>query len=143
MTAKQEISAHGPETYQVSGAVTGGQLVVPDGQQITVAAAGATDVLGVAVQDADLASNQNTSGTNVTAAIDRQEVAVAYRGVYRLTFDGAGSGAAFGALLVAGASGTVDAYTAGTSTYDAIVGKCVEPAGATAGNEARVRLLLG
>lgn len=142
MTAKQEISAHGPETYHVAGPVSGGQLVVPSGSDIDVAGDSATNVLGVAVADADLLSNQNTSGTSVTAVIDRPDVAVAYRGVYRLTYSAAAS---FGVRLVAAASGQVRPLdTAGGDTLDMIVGICVESAGiSSGGTEGRVRLNLG
>jgi len=56
----------------------------------------------------------------------------------RVTYNTA---AALGQLLAADATGQVKAYTAGTTTYDAIVGRCTEPLGvAGAGTVARARI---
>lgn len=130
----------GPATFTVSTAVTGGMLVMPDGTtgQVKPATAGATTVLGVALSDANPAGSDPTSPLNIGWA--QPEVAVAYGPAdVDLTYTGA---AAFGELLVADANGAVKAYTAGTSTYDAVVARCTEPAGMSAAGVGRARLLV-
>jgi hypothetical protein len=72
------------------------------------------------------------------------EVAVAYRGVWRVKFSG--TAVAFGQYVVAAANGLFQGYDVATDTYDMIVGKCVEPLGITADDitaGTRRKVLLG
>lgn len=148
MTSVTPLFEHGPITYTVSAAVDGGQLVAPDtttGNEGKVKPAGAssTSVLGVAITPAqpntDGATGTTTYGAPVVdASWPDNDVAVAYRGVFKLT---AAANCSFGDLLVAAADGQVTPYTSGTTTYDAVVGRCVDPAGIASG--ARGKVLLG
>jgi len=127
---------HGPDTVEVSAAVTGGQLVEVDGTtgKVKPAGAGAVDVLGVAANDANPAG----SDTDTNYANARPHVAIYYTPVdIPVTYAGA---ATFGQKLVAAADGEVTPYTAGTSTFDQIVGVCTEPGGVAAGAKGRIRL---
>lgn len=127
MTQKFEA---GPLTFNVGpNTIIGGRLVMPDtGNAGTIihTTLNATDVLGVALMDAAPLSGQTVDGFAVTSAITRPDVAVANEGVYRLWASGA---IGFGKRVVADANGYVKQYTAGTSTFDQIIGKCVEPGG--------------
>lgn len=130
----------GPATYAVSVAVTGGQLVMPDGTTglVKPATAGAKTVVGVALSDGEPSGSTPTSPLNLGWA--QPEIAVAYGPAdVDLTYTGA---AAFGELLVADANGAVKAYTAASDTYDAIVARCTEPAGMAAAGVGRARLLI-
>lgn len=140
----------GPLTFDVGlNTVVGGQLVMVDGTTGTIKAttSGTTKCLGVALDDAMPLAGQATDGTvgvqgggGVTAAIIRHNVAVANQGVYRLTYSVA---AAFGDWLVADTAGKVKPYTAGTTTFDLIVGRCVEPAGVLINTRGRTMLTIG
>lgn len=128
----------GPATYQVSTAVTGGQVVVVDGstgfiKPSTGASGGDKNVLGVALGDAVPAG----SGSNLNFATARYEVAVAY-GPAEVVVTAAGGTLAFGALVAAGAAGTVVAIS--TGTFDQVVGRVTEPGGIASGATGRVRL---
>lgn len=128
----------GPDTYEVSAAVTGGQLVMPDGTtgKVKPATAAAVTVLGVALADAEPAGSDPTSPLNISWA--QPQVAVGYGpGTYDLTYSAA---CAFGELVVADANGAVKPYTAGTSTFDAVVGRCTEPAGVASAGLGKTRL---
>lgn len=144
MPAVTNLFEHGPITYPVSASTSGGQLVeAVSGGTVAPAAAGSVVVLGVAVKNAEPSDAGATSTTAygadvVDASWPRDEVAVAYRGVFRVTYAAA---AAFGDLLVAAANGQVTPYTAGTTTFDAIVGRCVEPGGvAAAGDRGKTQI---
>jgi hypothetical protein len=130
MTQKFE---KGPLTFNVGpNSVIGGRLVMPDtGNPGTIihTTLNTTKCLGVALMDAMPLSGQTVDGFAVTSAIVRPDVAVATEGVYRLW---ASAAINFGDRVVADASGYIKAYTAGTSTFDQIVGKCVEPGGIAA-----------
>lgn len=145
MAAVKNIFEHGPITFPVSTSVTGGQLVEPNGAGTAVvpAAADSQAVLGVAMLDAE----PNTDGatgttaygaTVVDASWPRTNVAVAYRGAFKLTASGALS---FGALVKAGANGAVVAAVVGTDPTEAIIGRCVEVGGIADGE--RGLILLG
>lgn len=132
----------GPVTYNVgTNTVLGGRVVIPDataadGTIMHANADGVLNAIGVALDDAEPLAGQTTSGSNVTAAIVRPEVAVAHQGVYRLEFAGA---VGFGDLVVAAADGRVQARAA--ETFEAVVGKCIEPEGvAAAGTRGKVRV---
>jgi hypothetical protein len=135
---------HGPEAFHDCGTNTiiGGRLVMPDAATgyIKHTTAATTKCLGVATDDAGPLAGQSVSGYDVTSAILPSETAVAFRGVWKLEFSVA---AAFGDLLVADADGKVKPYTAGTSTFDQIIGKCVERSGVLINTRGKVRLTLG
>lgn len=126
----------GPDTYQVSANVVGGQLVVPTtGGKVGPAGAGALTVLGVALNDAKPAgSDVNTDFSTV-----RPDVAVAYAPAeLRVTYAGA---AAFGVKLKPAANGQVAPWVTGTDDPQMIVGICTEPAGVGAAAVGRIRLV--
>lgn len=132
----------GPVTYNVgTNTVIGGRFVVPDtvagdGTIMHAGSAGATDVIGVALDDAQPLAGQSTSGANVSAAIVRPEVDVAHVGVFRLEY---AATASFGDLLVTSDDGRVQPRAA--ETFDAVVGRCVEPEGvALAGDRGKTRV---
>jgi len=128
----------GPITYQVNQAVVGGQIVQLDtGGMVKPAVANSVIALGVATKDAiPTGTNQNPTVVGVPQSINLSPIsaytAVAMTGVWRLT-NGGGGALALGDLVVCAASGAVQKYTAGTSTFDQIIGKCVDPAGIAAG----------
>lgn len=123
----------GPLTFNCGpNTITGGRLVMPDTGNpgnIIHTTLNTPNCLGVALLDAAPLSGQTVDGFAVSSAIIRPDVAVANEGVYRLW---ASAAIPFGSYVVADANGYVKAYTAGTSTYDQIVGKCVEPNGISA-----------
>lgn len=134
MSGVNPVLFEGPDTVTVNVAVTGGQLVMPDSTTGAVkpATAGATTVLGVALEDGAPASSQ----TNLNFSTARTEVAVCYSSVdVRVTY---AANCAWGVKLMAAANGQVTPYVAGTA--DQIVGICTEPAGVTSGNVGRMRL---
>lgn len=120
----------GPTSWQVNSAITGGQLVHPFASNtnlVEVCPASALDSLGVAVNDAALRPSQaGQNPANVSQAPDW--VAVEYGVDIDVTYT---ANCPPGKLLLAGAAGTVTPYTAGTTTYDAIVGRCSQPGGVT------------
>lgn len=124
----------GPDTYQVSAAVVGGQLVVPTtGGKIGPAGASALTVLGVALNDALPAG----SDVDTTFSTVRPDVAVAYGPAeVRVTYTAA---AVFGAKLMAAAAGQVTPVTADGDPR-LIVGICTEPAGVGAAGVGRMRI---
>lgn len=135
MSGVNPVLFDGPDTVTVNAAVTGGMLVAPVGTtgQVGPAAAGATNVLGVALEDGAPASAQ----TNLNFATARTEVAVAYGNIdVPVTY---AANAAWGQKLQAAANGQVTPYVT-TNTGDFIVGICSAPAGVTAGNVGRMRL---
>ena len=126
----------GPDTVTVNVAVTGGQLVMPDSTtgRVKPATAGATTVLGVALEDGAPTSAQ----TPLNFAIARPEIAVAYGDVdVNVTY---AANAAWGVKLKAAANGQVTPWVSGTDAADLIVGVCTAPAGVTSGNVGRMRL---
>jgi hypothetical protein len=133
MPGRFAMLATGPDTVEVSVAVTGGQLLEPDSTtgKVKPATAGSAKVLGVAIDD-------GTPRASVDFGTHRPEIGVAY-GPCDIKVKYAAN-CAWGVLLVAAATGQVTPYTAGTSTHDQIVGRCTEPAGVTATNEGRMRL---
>ncbi|HEV2174265.1 MAG TPA: hypothetical protein VGR71_11895, partial [Nitrospira sp.] len=103
----------GPATYQfmnLSGSITGGQLVMPDPANaggIIAATAGSVDVVGVAGLDAQLRTNQD--GQNPAVLSQQSPYIPVYYGVEMpVTYNGACD---FGRLLIAGPNGTVVPYT--------------------------------
>jgi hypothetical protein len=150
----------GPITYHVgnsaggsgtTGLVRGGDLVVPDtstgaaGDVMTCGTANALNVLGVTMTDGAneaLAQGGTTIGEPFTLLLSPLQpyVAVASEGVFRLK---ASSAVALGQLCVADNVGGVKAYTGGgTSTFDMIVAKLVDPAGACASGAIGLFMLL-
>lgn len=148
MAGAHRVTQFGPQTYAVSAAVTGGQLVEPtDTTALTVkpATANSVKVLGVAMSDANTAASNPTDPLNVSWP--QPEVAVAYGpGEFTLTFTAACN---FGDLVVAGAAGAVTKLadvttpTAGDVTGTrAVVGRCTEPGGVAAAGPGKVRLYI-
>lgn len=136
----------GPRSYQVNAAVKGGQVVVPDGTTGKVkpcATAAATNVLGVALIDAQPVVDQSSSTTSygmpvVDASLPQDYVTVAEGGTtVPVTYSGT---VAFGGKVQADATGGVMAW-ANTGNGSEIIGICAEPAGMAAGAVGLVRLL--
>lgn len=127
----------GPDTCEVSAAVTGGQLVEVDGStgKVKPASAGSKTVLGVALEDGQPAGSAPTNPVNTSwppaqiSIADDVDIRVTYAAV-----------ATYGVWLVAAANGQVTPYTSGTSTFDQVVGRCTEPAGVAAGATGRARV---
>lgn len=153
MPGIRPVLEQGPLTFSANVLIKGGQLVIPDGTtgRIKPATAKALNVLGLAIGDASAFGYTNADTTDAWdnpvvngGMYPPNEVAVAYRGVWRVKFSG--SAVAFGQYVVAAANGLFQGYTAGTDTFDMIVGKCVEPLGVTSGNitdGTRCKVLLG
>lgn len=123
---------HGPRSFEVVEAVTGGQLVeARAASKVGVAAAGTTKCLGVAIADAVPASAFNGEPVNGVLNADPKpnRAGLAHSGdEVPVTYSGA---AAFGDKLVATATGKV-APAGATPDARTIVGTCVEPAGVAA-----------
>lgn len=138
---------HGPDSYQVSAQVLGGQLVVADGSSATtvsVAGANAINVLGVAGADAapivSQAGNVTGYGQPVVDISVLGDYVPVWHGVdIHVTYAAA---ATFGQLLKAAASGQVTPWVDGTDTHPAyIIGRCTQPGGVAAGaTVARARI---
>lgn len=129
----------GPDSYQVSAQVLGGQLVVADGSAATtvsVAGANAINVLGVAGNDAgpivSQAGNTTSYGQPVTDISVLPDYVSVYHGAdMHVTY---AASATFGQLLKAAATGQVTPWVDGTDTHPAyIVGRCTQPGGVTVG----------
>lgn len=128
---------HGPDSYQVSAAVTGGQLVIADGSSATTvspAGAGAQNVLGVAGNDAapqvSQAGNTTSYGDPLIDVSVLSDYVAVYHGVDIPVIYAAS--ATFGELLKAGATGSVTPWVHGTDTApDTIIGRCTQPGGVT------------
>lgn len=133
----------GPDTFEVSVAVTGGQLVAPtSGGKVGPAAAASTAVLGVALNDAQPAGSAPTNPINT--GWPSQYVAVVKDVDVRVTYNIAAN---FGDLLVSAANGQVSPVTAvstptpgDVTNTRAIIGRCTEPLGVTAGAVGRARI---
>lgn len=130
----------GPATYPVKTAVTGGQLVAPDGANagyVATAGAAVTNCLGVALADAAPRTSQEAQNpANIAQVPDF--VSVAYGVEVPVTYSAA---TAFGALLKSAANGQVAPYVVATDNANLIVGQCSEPAGVSgAGVVARARI---
>lgn len=145
----------GPISYQVSGLVVGGQLVVPTGTTGTAAPAapsaqtimanttancgsdpsGSTAILGVAASDANVLTQPGLPG-NITGyppgydqAIDLSVlgdyIAVYLEGVFNVFYEATVN---FGQKLIAGAAGGVK--PAGSAPdMRTVIGICVQPGG--------------
>ncbi|GAA4809594.1 MULTISPECIES: capsid cement protein [Tomitella] len=122
----------GPITFEAEAKVTGGQVVVPGTAARTIkpAAAGAANVLGVALTDAA----PEGASTNFVAVPTHAAVATC-PAVVPIASDGT---AAAGDLVVADADGAVK-KSAGTETVGEIVGRVIEKKSDTA-NTVLVRL---
>lgn len=111
---------HGPDTYKVSAAVSGGQLVMADASNpglVKPATAAATTVLGVALGDAAPVA---ADADPLVVHQAQPEVAVAWNGDVDVTYTAA---CALGVLVIAGANGAVTAAGAGPAS-DQVVGRC-------------------
>lgn len=134
-------SKQGPDNFQVSALVLGGQLVVPDASPATtvsVAGAGAVNVLGVAGNDASPQVSQAAFTDPNAGGQPLIDISVLpdYTAVHRLPTDihvTYAATATFGQLLKAAAAGQVTPWVSGTDTNAAlIVGKCTQPGGVVA-----------
>lgn len=145
------ISEQGPDTFVVTEAVLGGQLVeARTGSKIGVAAAASVACLGIATKDAITPAAQATAQTvaptygsspGFDVSVISENVAVGYHGVWPVKYAAA---ATFGALLKVAALGTVTPWVFGTDNPSLIVARCVEPAGVSGASViAATRLLLG
>lgn len=124
----------GPDTFEVSTATVGGNVVMVDGAtgKIKPTTGVVTAVLGVALTDAVPAG----TSTNLTFGTAPKTTTVAY-GPATVRCTAAGT-IAFGALVTSAAAGQV--ATIGAGTFDQAIGRCVEPAGLTVGVAGRIRL---
>jgi hypothetical protein len=136
---------HGPESYQVSVLVKGGQLVVPDASPATtvsVAGANAINVIGVAGVDAQPIPNQAGDTTSYGQPLVDISVLPDYTPVWHgvdiwVTY---AANANFGQLLKAAANGQVTPWVDGTDTDPAtIVGRCTMPGGVVIATQAVCR----
>lgn len=134
MAGTYPVTQLGPDTYEVSATVTGGQLVMVDGStgKVKPTTGVVSNVLGVALTDAVPAG----SGSNTAFGTAPKTTSVAY-GPATVKLTAAGT-IAFGALVTSAASGQV--ATIGAGTFDQAIGRCVEPAGLTVGVVGRIRL---
>lgn len=139
----------GPDSYQVSVLVIGGQLVVPDASPATtvsVAGAGAVNVIGVAGSDASPIVSQAGNTTTYGDPLVDISALPDYTGVYcgpvdiHVTY---AANAAFGQLLKSAALGQVTPWVSGTDTNPAtIVGRCTQPGGVVVSTIAVARMRL-
>lgn len=115
------------ESRYVSQAVTAGQIVAPDTsaaldangfRQVKPAAAGATAVSGVAMLSAT-----NAALADNTFVHARTSTTIIRKGQARVVFAAA---CEEDTPLVVAANGAVTGYTAGTTTGDQIIGKCLQ-----------------
>jgi hypothetical protein len=126
----KRLSHDGPNTYGVSEAVKGGQVVegFTDGLA-RLSRAGSTTVLGVALIDAkpwvDPAST-DADGFDVINASPLPVETTADFGRHVVTY---AANCAFGKALKAAASGAVTPWVSGTDAADLIIGYCDEPGG--------------
>jgi hypothetical protein len=133
----------GPDSYQVSAQVLGGQLVTADGSSATtvsVAGAGSALVLGVAGGDAAPVVSQagNTTGYGqpvVDISVLPDYVSVYHGADMHVTY---AATALFGALLKSAATGQVTPWVSGTDAAGLIVGRCTQPGGVVVGGSAVV-----
>lgn len=126
----------GPDSYQVSAQILGGQLVVADGSAATtvsVAGAGSALVLGVAGNDAGPIVSQAGNTTSYGQSVTDISVLPDYVSVYHGSDMHVGYVATtvFGALLKSAAAGTVTPWVSGTDAAGLIVGRCTQPGGVT------------
>jgi hypothetical protein len=132
----------GPVNKQVATLIFGGQLVQPNTQAyggtdytVTPATAASVSVLGVAGKDANVVSTQtgaaNTYGEpQIDISILDDYTSVYYGGIDILCWYSAQCYE--GALLMAGANGTVTPFTG--TTYSQIVGRCTINGGVASGS---------
>lgn len=127
MSGVTVVYEHGPVTYTVAEAVTGGQLIEARASSVVgVAAAGSVKVLGVALKDATNATPAATDSYPLPSTVP-----VAKNAHVRVTY---AANANFGDKLKAAANGQVTPFVGGTDTDPRlIVGYCAEPAGVTSG----------
>lgn len=133
---------NGPLTFECGANVTGGKFVKSNGSGKVVHAAAVTDVvLGVALYDAVVAGTSNVGTTSYGATVvdvsqPQPDVAVAFKGVFKLTNSSA-SALALGDAVGVSTSGDVQAAGA-----NAVIGQVVEPGGIAAGAKGLIRLSL-
>lgn len=131
----------GPLNKQVSTLIFGGQLVAPTTltagtTDLTVAPAAALslNVLGVAGADANVIANQTGAPNSfgqplIDISVLGDFVPVYYGGIDILVWYNNSVSVIEGAMLVAGANGTVT--TVGANVFGTVVGRCTQPGGVT------------
>jgi len=148
-----EVFKHGPITYPVGAAITGGQFVMPGSGgtagKVIPATADTLTALGLALTDAAPEPSVPTaSSLAIDIHIPRGDVAVAHHGVFRIKAVGA---IAFGAYVSVATGGLVKTLAAAGATYDedevnfntrGVVGICVEPLGIADTARGKIRLKL-
>lgn len=134
MAGTYPVTQLGPDTYEVSATVTGGQVLMVDGStgKVKPSTGVLSAIVGVALTDAVPAG----SGSNLAFGTAPKTVSVAY-GPATVKCTAAGA-IAFGALVTSAASGQV--ATIGAGTFDQVIGKCVEPGGISSAGVGRIRL---
>lgn len=145
MSAVPQVTKTGPRTYTPAEQIVGGQVVEARAAgRVGVAAAGSVRVLGVALTDGInpeqvLATPTTVNGRPLlNAAAFPTRIPVAYAGdEVRVTYSAA---AAFGDLLVVGATAGQVAPAGATPDARTIVGRCTEPAGVAAGAVGLLRI---
>lgn len=132
------LTTEGPNTYEVSAPVKGGQLVAPTvGGKVGPATAGSTLVLGVSHIDARPYVNPvsvDADGFDTINIAPLPPHASVGFGRFEVTY---AADAAFGQALKAGANGTVTPWVSGTDAADLIVGYCDEPKGVVVATKAK------
>jgi hypothetical protein len=147
MAGIRPVQEQGPLSFSANVNINGGQLVEPDAGNpgfIKPATAATTKCLGVAISDASGLPTPNQSGADAwgnptyNAHQPPNEVAVAYRGVWRLTAQGA---IPFGAYVIVGTVAGTVADGGATPNPLQVVGRCVDPKGIA--DTVRGKILLG
>ena len=134
---RRYLSHDGPNTYPVSAAVKGGQIVAgnTDGKA-RPGTAGDTKVLGVAEIDAKPAADAVSTDADGFETINVSPIAtnvVAGFGRYVVTY---AADCAWGKALKAAAAGAVTPWVSGTDAADLIIGYCDEPGGVVVATKA-------
>jgi Uncharacterized conserved protein (DUF2190) len=137
------VNRFGPDTYEVSVSIDGGQLVEPDGAnpgKVKVCTVDSTKWLGVALMRAEPASTTGVDTVwgqpRIGLDIPQPNVSVAWTGTFKLT---AAAALNFGDIVYPAASGQVQKAT----TTGRAVGMVVEPLGIASGAAGLVRLFNG
>ncbi len=128
MSGVQPRYQNGPRTYPVAAVIVGGQLVIPDATNkynVNVAGAAATNVIGVALEDAAPAGTDPTTDVAarevITPVACSVQVLVTYAAI-----------SATGDRLKAAANGQVTPMILGTDAPHLCVGTNVDPSGSVA-----------
>lgn len=118
-----------PPNAAISGGVLVIGAVVSGVDTLEVAGALALNVLGVALIDGTTDA-LIASTTPLVAWPEADRITIGAHGIFPVTYT---ANCTVGTWLVAGAAGAVTPYTAGTSTFDEIVGYCTQSITISAG----------